>query len=101
MSASDDANCAKELAFVAMTTAQACVTLFGALVGTLRDQQKIAPSDIKVIFLGAAANIDSMPLETDFQRDAVRRMRAVIGAVASGFDVVLPPPGHTGMQRKQ
>jgi hypothetical protein len=101
MSVTDEAKCAKELAFMSMTIALACETLFVALLGTLRDQQKITPLDIKVIFFGAAANIDAMPSESDFQIDAVRRMRALIERTAAGFDVDLPPPGETGMQRKQ
>lgn len=101
MSAADDAKRATELALIAMTTAEAYGTMFAALIGTLRDNKKITPSEIKVVFLAAAANVDASPAETVFQQDVSRRMRDLIVRVAASFRVDIPPPGQTGIQRIQ
>lgn len=101
MSTADDFKQAKGMALIAMTTAEGYATLIQSLIGTLRDQQIISPGQLKVIFLGAAAGIDATPSETEFQKDAKCRMRALVARIGKGFGVEIPPPGQTGIQRKQ
>ena len=54
-----EAEMALQLALNAMSQAQAVGAILEALLGVLRDHYILSPSKIKLVFLGAAAAIDS------------------------------------------
>jgi len=95
------AKVAQTLAGNANTVVQAYGFLFEALLGTMKDNNLISPSQIKTVFYRAATMVDEIRPQNPLQETVCRGMREVISRVAKGSGIEVPPPGQTGMQRKQ
>ena len=104
MTKADDAikyaEVAQQMAGSALVTATVQGIIFEALIGELRDSGFIPQDAIARVFLGAAAVIDDATPTTEADRQSTEAMRNVVDRVASGFGVIVPPPGQTGIPRK-
>ena len=99
--ATELATVAQQFAARALVTAQTQGIIFEALIGVLRDSGFMPQDAIARVFLGAAAVIDASDQSTAVSAETARSMRDLIARIARGSRVTLPPPGHTGIPRKQ
>ena len=105
MTKADDAikyaEVAQQMAGSAQLTATVQGIMFESLITVLRDSNAISKDDIEHVFLVAAAVIDDSNPTSEAARQNVESMRNAVERVASAFGVTVPPPGQTGIPRKQ
>jgi hypothetical protein len=53
------------------------------------------------VFFVAAAMVDAIEVNSDLERNAQAAVRATICGVAGNAGIEIPPPGETGVLRKQ
>ena len=85
----------------AASAAHTNALLIRSLIATLRDNNILSASKVRLIFVGAAALIDEQVPTNDLERQACEALRQSVAHMASGFGVQIPPPGQTGMPRMQ
>jgi hypothetical protein len=92
---------AQQAAMNALTTTQVIGTILNSVLAMLQAKAILTRPDLERIFFESAASIDVMEPSNNSERTAQEQMRAIIVHVAKSFHIEIPPPGQTGMARKQ
>jgi hypothetical protein len=95
------AKAAQELSAGVMTLVKAYGMMFEGLLNILKNSAVLTPSQIKGVFFVAAAMVDAIEVNSDLERNAQAAVRATICCVAGNAGIEIPPPGETGVLRKQ
>ena len=74
--------------------------MFEALLGLLRDNQLISPSDLEAMFHGVAARIDAKDITDPYVQIAKEAMRRIVEEVAGRAGVQIPPSGEVRMPER-
>ena len=92
---------AAQVAFNALSMAQAYGILIESLIGVLKDSSILTPTKLDQLFRGAAAIIDQATPADRAQGMAQANMRQIIERAANNAGIEIPPLGQTVMPRRQ
>ena len=100
MDPNERAEKAAQVAFNALSMAQAYGILVESLIGVLKDSSILNPTKLDQLFRGAAAIIDQATPADRAQGMAQANMRQIIERAANNAGIEIPPLGQTVMPRR-
>jgi hypothetical protein len=100
MDSNERAEKAAQVAFNALSMAQAYGILVESLIGVLKDSSILNPTKLDQLFRGAAAIIDQATPADRAQGMAQANMRQIIERAAKNAGIDIPPIGQTAMPRR-
>ena len=99
MDPNERAEKAAQVAFNALSMAQAYGILIESLIGVLQDSSILTPTKLDQLFRGAAAIIDQATPADRAQGMAQANMRQIIERAANNAGIEIPPGGQTATPR--
>ena len=100
MDSNERAEKAAQVAFNALSMAQAYGILVESLIGVLKDSSILNPTKLDQLFRNAAAIIDQATPADRAQGMAQANMRQIIERAAKNAGIEIPPPSQTAMPRR-
>lgn len=96
------AETAMRLAAEARSVVHVYGKMFEALLNILKNNASVlTQSQVKGVFLVAATMIDAMTPTSGIEQTAQAGMREMLCRIAQNSGIEIPPPGQTGVLRKQ